>query len=138
DVGDTHAQDHAYFAAIDKQMDNDGREALLQYLLDFEISIVNLREIPKTAALVEQIIEAMSPEQAWWFDTLKNGILPWGMTDANMCPARKLFMRYIKHAQQQGTRRRSIETKIGVFLVKHLGSELIKLKANYTVYDGHG
>ena len=138
DVGDTHAQDHAYFAAIHKQIDNDGREALLQYLLDFDISIVNLREIPKTAALVEQIIEAMSPEQAWWFDTLKNGILPWGMAEANMCSARKLFMRYIKHAQWQGTRRRSIETKIGVFLVKHLGSERIKLKANYTVYDGRG
>ena len=77
DVGDERAQDHTYFAAISKQMDNGGREALLQYLLDFDISIVNLREIPKTIALIEQIIEAMSPEQAWWFDTLKNGRLPW-------------------------------------------------------------
>jgi hypothetical protein len=135
DVGDAHAQDHAYFKAIREQIDSGGREALLQYLLDFDISIVNPREIPKTAALVEQIIEGMSSEQAWWFDTLKNGKLAWGMIEANTCPRGKLFVRYIKHAQQQGTRRRSIETKIGMFLVKHVGPELKTYQASYYVRE---
>jgi hypothetical protein len=106
--------------------------------LDFDISIVNLREIPKTAALLDQILEGMSSEQAWWFDTLKSGILPWGMAEADSCPARKLFMRYIKHAQQQGARRRAIETKIGMFLGKHLGSELIRYRADYAIRDRQG
>jgi hypothetical protein len=137
DVGSAHAHDKPYFTAIMKQMNNGGREALLQHLLDFDLSTVNLHEIPKTAALVEQIIEAMSPEQAWWFDTLKSGVLPWGMNEKNKCPARKLFVRYIKHAQLQGARRRSIETKIGMFLVKYVGSGLRSDKANYSIYDKH-
>ena len=138
DVGDAHAQDHAYFKAIREQIDSGGREALLQYLLDFDISIVNPREIPKTAALVEQIIEGMSSEQAWWLDTLKNGKLPWGMEEANTCPRGKLFARYIKHAQQQGARRRSIETKIGMFLGKHVEPELKTHQAFYNVRDKRG
>jgi hypothetical protein len=140
DVGSAHAHDKPYFTAIVNQINNGGRGALLQYLLDFNLSTVNLHEIRKTAALVEQIIEAMSPEQAWWFDTLKSGVLPWGMkaTEKNKCPTRKLFARYIKHAQLQGARRRSIETKIGMFLVKYVGAELKTDKADYGVYDKRG
>ena len=70
DMGEDHMQDHAYFAAIDDEMDNGGREALLHYLLNFDLKQVNLRIIPKTAALLDQQIESMTPEQAWWFDTL--------------------------------------------------------------------
>ena len=37
DIGEDHMQDHAYFAAIDKEMNNGGREALLHYLLNFDL-----------------------------------------------------------------------------------------------------
>ena len=73
DMGEDHMQDHAYFAAIDHEMDNGGREALLHYLLNFDLSQVDLRTIPKTAALLDQQIESMTPEQAWWFETLMQG-----------------------------------------------------------------
>jgi hypothetical protein len=58
-----------------------------------------------------------------------------GIAEANKCPTRRLFARYIKHAQQQGARRRSIETKISMFLDKLIGPDLKKLKANYTFCD---
>ena len=38
DVADTHAQDHAYFAAIFDQMKNGGREAMLYDLIHMDIS----------------------------------------------------------------------------------------------------
>ena len=76
DMGEDHMQDHAYFAAIDHEMNNGGREALLHYLLNFDLSQVNLRSIPKTAALLDQQIESLTPEQAWWLDTLMSGVLP--------------------------------------------------------------
>jgi hypothetical protein len=60
DVGENQMKNSAYFAAIDAEMKNGGREALLHYLLTFDISRVNLREIPKTAALFEQIVESGS------------------------------------------------------------------------------
>jgi hypothetical protein len=124
DVGEDHMQDHPYFAAIDAEMNNGGREALLHHLLNFDLSRVNLRVIPKTAALYEQQIESATPEQAWWLDTLKSGKLPWGTTEPTTCLKYRLFRRYIRHANLQGVRRRAIETAIGMFLNKYVGSDL--------------
>jgi hypothetical protein len=57
-------------------MNNGGREALLHYLLNFDLTKVNLRTIPDTAALTEQKIESLSVNQQWWLDVLKRGELP--------------------------------------------------------------
>jgi len=65
-VGRKHQKDYPYFAAIDDEMDHGGREALLYHLLHFDLSTVNLREIPKTAALFEQQVSSLSGEQSWW------------------------------------------------------------------------
>jgi hypothetical protein len=53
-VGDNHMQDHDYFAAIVKEMDNGGREALLYELLNRDLSHFNIRTVPQTDALAEQ------------------------------------------------------------------------------------
>jgi hypothetical protein len=76
DVGEDHMQDIPYFAAIDEEMNSGGREALLHYLLTFDLTTVNLRTIPKTAALVEQKVASMTAEQGWWLDVLNRGYLP--------------------------------------------------------------
>ena len=127
DMGEDKIQDHAYFAAIDHEMDNGGREALLHYLLDFDLSQVDLRTIPKTAALLDQQIEFMTPEQAWWLETLSKGVLPrrpHGISEAGVCLKEALFEQYVRHAQIQGVNHRSTETRIGMFLRKQLGTEL--------------
>ena len=133
DVGEAHLQDHDYFAAIDDEMNNGGREALLDYLFNFDLSQVKLRKIPQTAALLEQIIKFATTEQSWWFYTLQRGELPWGCTDNNMCPKQTLFKRYLRDANLQGARRRSVEVKIGMFLNKHVGPELKTEKKDYFI-----
>ena len=127
DIGEDQMQDNAYFAAIDEEMDNGGREALLHYLLNFDLTQVDLRVIPKTAALLDQQIESMTPEQAWWFETLMRGALPsrpHGVNEPGVCLKDDLFETYILHARLQGISRRSTETKIGMFLSKQLGAKL--------------
>ena len=89
DMGEAHVQDHAYFAAITQEMDNGGREALLYHLLNFDLSKVTLRVIPKTAALLDQQIESMTPEQACWLDTLTRGMLPAKRIKPRIEPARR-------------------------------------------------
>jgi hypothetical protein len=118
DVGEDHMQDHAYFAAIEKQMDDGGREALLDYLLNFDLSAVNLRKIPNTAALLDQKIASLPSEKGWPLDLLRTGRLPWSGSEDNECPLDSLFDSYVEHAQRQGARRRSIETEIGSLLNK--------------------
>jgi hypothetical protein len=129
DVGEAHKQDHAYFKAIDEEMDCGGREALLHYLLSFDLSMVNLRAIPKTAALLEQQISSLTPEQAWWLDVLHAGTLPPRVGDhdnkiKNSCFRSDLHTLYVAHAKEQGASRRAIETKIGMFLSKMIGPNL--------------
>jgi hypothetical protein len=111
-------QDRPYFAAIDAEMDAGGREALLYYLLNFDLTTVDLRTIPRTAALVEQQIFSATAEQQWWLDTLRRGELPWGCDGAGECPMNRLVDRYVEHAKQRGVPRRSSETKLGMFLSK--------------------
>ena len=132
DMGGGKMQDNAYFAAIDKEMDEGGREALLHHLLKFDLKQVNLRVVPKTAALLDQQIESMNAEQAWWMDTLMNGVLPTprGVNEANLCLKEALHERYVYHAKQQGAALRSSETKLGMFLTKQLGSELKTVRPN--------
>lgn len=136
DVGEDHMEDHPYFAAIDAEMDDGGREALLDYLLHFDLKSVDLRTIPKTAALLDQKLSSLTPEQGWWLDTLVRGELPWGIDEPGRCPASRLFDRYVKHAQRHGTRRRAIETQLGFFLRKSApGSD--KTKGTYRDANGN-
>jgi hypothetical protein len=133
EVSGEHKEDFPYFEAIDKEMDDGGDAALLHYLLNFDLSKINLRSIPKTAVLLDQKIASMTAEQAWWFDTLQRGELPWGCDMPNTCHCGRLYNRYIAHARKQGVARKRIETAIGMFL-KKLMPDLNKIQSNYATY----
>jgi hypothetical protein len=47
-------QDGDYFGAIAREMNNGGREALLDLLLNRDLSEFDVRKVPHTAALAEQ------------------------------------------------------------------------------------
>jgi hypothetical protein len=135
DIGEDRMQDSEYFAAIDEEINNGGREALLDFLLHFDLRTVNLRAIPKTAALLDQKLSSLSPEHGWWLDTLARGELPWGINEVGRCPACRLFDRYISHASKHGLRRRAIETQLGRFLHKHVPG-LLKSEGAYMLWTG--
>lgn len=138
DVGEGKIQDHAYFAAIEAEANNGGREALLDYLLKFDLKNVELREIPPTDALLDQKISSLSPEASWWFDVLSAGELPGGCQEKGHCPTWVLFNRYIRHASRQGARRRSIEVQVGSFLKEHV-KNLQKLeRRTYEIQTRYG
>jgi uncharacterized protein DUF5906 len=54
DVASTHMRDYPYFAAIAAEMDNGGREALLDLLMRRDLSKFNIRSVPLTLALANQ------------------------------------------------------------------------------------
>jgi hypothetical protein len=135
DIGEGHMQDRDYFAAIDREMDNGGREALLNFLLNYDLRSVDLGVIPKTAALIEQKVSSLTAEEGWWVDTLMRGELPWGIEESGRCPACRLFDRYIKAASRHGARRKVIETKLGIFLHKYVPG-LIKCEGSFMLWNG--
>jgi len=42
----------------------------IHHLLNFDLTTVNLRTIPKTPALLDQKILSLDADQGWWLDVL--------------------------------------------------------------------
>jgi hypothetical protein len=75
EVLDTHVDDHAYFAAIEQQMQNGGLAAMLHGLLGRDISKFEVRKIPQTAGLRAQKTRSLSSLHRWWLTVLERGYL---------------------------------------------------------------
>ncbi|MBH0111432.1 hypothetical protein I5E68_00520 [Novosphingobium sp. YJ-S2-02] len=76
DVGEGKKQDKAYFRALHQAMDEGGREALLHYLMTMDLSDYEVREIPQTDALRDQKEQSLKPQEEWWLDVLRSGVMP--------------------------------------------------------------
>jgi len=79
DVKNTHMQDKSYFGKIADQMKNGGREAMLYDLLNFDISIFDLRNPPKTQGLFDQILKGLDTHQKFWVECLDQGSIKDGI-----------------------------------------------------------
>jgi hypothetical protein len=73
DVSPAHANDRAYFSAIEQELQNGGLEALMHVLMTFDLSTVDVHTVPKTAALLEQKEESAAPHIRWWLECLRSG-----------------------------------------------------------------
>jgi hypothetical protein len=117
DVGHIHIRDTGYFKAIQDQLDNGGREALLHYLLTHDLSDFDVRRIPKTKALQEQKLLSLTPEQEWWFRKLEDGRL---MSEhskwLDSAPKEDILNDYLTYSQRVGVNRRATGTALGRFL----------------------
>lgn len=119
DVGEGKMQDKKYFAAIQKQMDNGGREALLHFLMTRDLTGFEVRNYPKTEALRDQKILSMSAEEQWWFEKLMDGQLD-GQGWTTALPKQALQDDYLRYAERQKIMRRATPTAMGKFLHRAL------------------
>lgn len=118
DVGEKHLQDHAYFEAIQKELDNGGREALLYYLLHYDITDINLRQFPQTAALMEQKLYSMTSVQKFAFQLLESGVLGTGSSGWLEIPTKDLYNQFIDFCVRVGVRHRPSNSEFGTQLKK--------------------
>lgn len=117
DVGSEKMQDKKYFSAISSQMDKGGREALLHFLLNYDISTFEVRDVPKTAALQDQKLLSMSNEEAWWFEKLEEGRLLREHDNWEREVQKNMLQDdYIAFMQRVGIMRKSSPTALGKFL----------------------
>ena len=117
-VGEAHIQDKPYFKAIEDQLKAGGYEALLDHLLNFDLTTVDIGVIPVTEELLSQKLESLDPVKSWWLTMLHDGKLPYGCTTKNTCPASSLYESYIAHSKQTSTRHRAAMTQFGMALRK--------------------
>lgn len=114
DVDPRCSQQHGYFAEMAAELADGGYAALLHDLMAFDLASVDLRTIPKTAALLYQKERSLDPIAAWWLDRLDSGRTTRAAeTWDDFAPTARLFDDYIAHADRVGVKRRADETIFG-------------------------
>lgn len=117
DVSDSHIQDSAYFRQIHKDLENGGYENLLHFLLDFDITDFDVRNVPKTQALMEQKLHSLDPMHEWWLGRLEDGALL--STDSHYrtdVECDRLSDDYVANCAKFNITRRGSSIKLGRFL----------------------
>jgi hypothetical protein len=119
EMKESHKQDKSYFAAMQKQMDNGGYEALLYFLQTVDLSNFEVREVPDTKALQEQKLLSLSIEEEWWFRKLRDGRLHEDHSEwVRYIESEYLIEDFINYAEKWNFSRRGNETSLGKFLTK--------------------
>jgi len=120
-VSNAKLQDNVYFGAIKHQILNGGIEALLYYLLNRDLSGVQIRKFPRTSALAEQQELSLDHVGRWWLDVLEEGGIGSCDGDGNLqsnaafdprgfkawpvvAPKCLLYAHYQEHARRLGVR----------------------------------
>ncbi|MFN3250078.1 primase-helicase family protein [Roseibium album] len=117
-----HAKEnHEYFGELVAELDNGGRRALLADLLSFDLSSVNLRQIPRTGALLQQKLRSLDSVDQFLFERLHEGTLL--NADETWCPdpyiiKQKLYEEYLTSADRVGIKRRADLNQFGKSLLK--------------------
>ena len=73
EASEARIQDASYFGSIINQIENGGREALMYFLSERDLNGVNLRNIPKTEALVMQQLHILDSVAQWLYNCLYSG-----------------------------------------------------------------
>jgi len=71
-VSDSRKNDHYFFKNLIYEQTHGGSEALLQALMDFDLSDFEVRSIPETPARIEQKMLSMGLIEKWWLEILSN------------------------------------------------------------------
>ena len=119
DVSNDKMQDKKYFSKIKHQMDNGGLEALLHFLMHYNINEFEVREVPKTEALRDQKLLSYSAEETWWYEKLQDGRI---LKDHDFWEKEvmknSLQDDYILFMQRMGIARKASPTAVGKFLAR--------------------
>lgn len=119
DIDPRCAQNHGYFREMSEELDRGGRARLLQDLLSFDLGSVNLRQIPRTAALFEQKLRSLDPIESWWWSRLVEGSPARAIEGWPACVStEQLFKDYIHSADEVGVRRKRNASEFGLKLAK--------------------
>lgn len=119
DVGNENQQDSTYFKKLADIMDAGGREALLYFLMTYDLKEFDVRKVPKTDALREQKLLSLGVEEEWWYQKLCEGRI---MQDHGKWETQvmkdALVGDYIENARRFNVNRRGSATSLGRFLAK--------------------
>jgi hypothetical protein len=142
DMGDNHKQDFAYFQAIQDDLDSGGLQNLLNFLMTYDLSSYEVRQVPQTKALYDQKMFSLSHEVQWWFNKIQEGRLLKRHTEWHMSVAKDdLYQDYINEMKDIGGNYRMSKNNFINFLKRVGPPDQIKAKqltVDRSVVDDRG
>lgn len=112
DVGEGRMQDRAYFKRMRDQMEDGGYEGFLHYLLNMDLSTIDVGVIPKTVALMDQKEHSFDPVMRYWFERLRDGaIMTRSTTWERFVSSEALYQDFIERCHTWGVYRRPSDTQ---------------------------
>lgn len=83
-VGSKRRNDEIFFIRMKELMNQKGANRfLLRYLMDFDLSSVNVNRAPATIGLLEQKLETLNPLHTWIYSSLQEGSFPQLFSDTD-------------------------------------------------------
>ena len=105
DVSPDRCGDRAFFDSMHHQLENGGYEGMMYDLLHWDYSEVDLRTIPRTSGLFDQIINSLTPVHKFWYQRLCDGlILPNDLHWVSEVPCNSLYTSYLDFCLSIGIR----------------------------------
>lgn len=138
DVDRDRASDTDYFAAITAQMEAGGYEALLHFLLNYDLSEFNPYKCPKTAELRRQQERSMNWIERGWLHCLEEGKL---MEDHAQWKRKVTKSELTAALMATGEPRQGMSAckqALGDWLLKHAGAQTHRLTGSNTYRDHRG
>ena len=105
DVGDGKKQDRAFFRSMREGMEAGGYSHLLRYLLDFDMTGIDINAAPATKGLLDQKHASMTAFPRWWHECLRAGHIVGGdfegdwLREVNCARFRQAFLRYANESK---------------------------------------
>jgi hypothetical protein len=114
-VSTARMQDFVYFNNLKTGLEDGGYEALLYHMLhEVDLKDFNVRDVPKTAGLMEQRNHSLTPLEAWWCELLETGTLMGADPDNPNCAVSNSYARQIEIKTDTNTQIRHV-TQLGIY-----------------------
>ncbi|MCH2287903.1 MAG: hypothetical protein MK481_10665, partial [SAR324 cluster bacterium] len=131
DVSNSRKNDHDFFKQLINEQNHGGSEALLNALMDFDLSDFEVRSIPETPARLDQKFLSMDMIQKWWVDELSDENFTIGekilhFEQDNRVPISDLSTSFDEYAKEHNPRHR-------LWSVKRFCGQFRKLVSNVEI-----
>lgn len=137
-VGDGRRKDRKFFESMRKEMEQGGYAHLLRYLLDFDLTGIDINDAPTTRGLIAQKHASLEPVAEWWLDCVTSDSLvgsDWDGTLPPLIPTNRMRQAFENWARGRNIRSRLPGRNDFMHELAAIAPSLLKVKARPEVPD---
>jgi len=120
------------------QLKDGGYAALLNHLMNVDLTGYDVTDVPQTDALKKQKIHSLSQQEEWWFRKLQEGcMLDHHMGWQQVVPIHEMVGDFAEDVQRLNSSRRGSESSLGIHMNKMVPQLIAKLMTPEVVQRGY-